>query len=270
MLLSFSSFQVWSRVESLIETTKLLPACHCRHFSGLARSIHKPIMIRHGVKWRRRSQEFFLFFVGGGRGCQSKMKGHLGSWHHKGCASALWIRVGIQTLWLAVGVALVPIGALVTLTVNNTERQMKKIITISSLRYITRCRVSKLLTETLFIYVLKTYWKVNTTHDSTIGKRRPQYVVIFLFLSCVINLSCQGIVHFPSVKPTRVVSWLYNLTTTRRILFTMTLVIAASCNYLQWIGCIYFTGTSQTLSDKIWIYCIKTGLTHRTQVRFTC
>lgn len=66
MLLSFSSFQVWSRVESLIETTKLLPACHCRHFSGLARSIHKPIMIRHGESEDVALKSFFFFLLGGG------------------------------------------------------------------------------------------------------------------------------------------------------------------------------------------------------------
>lgn len=46
---------------------------------------------------------------------------------------------------------MVPIGALVTLTVNNTERQMDKVTTDSSLRFNLRYQVKKLLTKTLFI-----------------------------------------------------------------------------------------------------------------------
>lgn len=88
--------------------------------------------------------------------------------------------------------------------------------------------------------------------------RKAQTTICCYFLISFLcnSFSCQGIVHFHSVKPTRVVSWLYDLTTTR-ILFTMTLVIAASCNYLQWLGCIYFTGKSQI---KYGFTALKKGL----------
>lgn len=103
MFLSFSSFQVWRRGENLIETTQLVTN---RLFTAgnpvAARSIHKPIMIREEEREEMALKSLLVEDEGT-------------SW----------------SLRLAVGVALVPVGALVTLTVDNTGRQMEKIIPYS-------------------------------------------------------------------------------------------------------------------------------------------
>lgn len=75
------------------------------------------------------------------------LKSHPPSLHqHYG----LQVSTGI-TLRLAVGVALVPIGALITLTGDRTQRKMKKTITQSSQRKKNACQICVIV---LFLVVI--------------------------------------------------------------------------------------------------------------------
>lgn len=99
-------------------------AHHCRHFLGRSLNLTQT----HNDRRSGALQSLFGVSVVDDLG-RLKCDLFCSSWHHKDCAWTLWIHMEVQTLRLAVGVALVPVGALVTLTADNREREKDQIMT---------------------------------------------------------------------------------------------------------------------------------------------